>query len=289
MGLGLFGLKVSLEAVLVLFFLVVTAENVLRFIQKSYARKLQASFGADIRVSLYGAYLRASWPFWVKQHLGHMSSLLTVEANRVELAFYYLTFFFSEASLIIILLTLAFFISWPLACFFLVGGGILTFALKGRVKSGDRVGSHISFQNNAFQEMIQEHLQAAKLIKSSAMEAQSFVEFEKFAREISGAEARGTIHAKGITAISTTVVAGLLCLGLFFAVRVLEMSSAQILVMLVIFYRISPKMTILQQMWHGVLMTTPAHAAIQKDCDEARHSAEVTYRGYRYSLIFRSS
>jgi len=129
-------------------------------------------------------YLRSKLSLWVKQHLGHMRCPFDGKRpNRVELGFIMTSFFLervltpSSSNACVLYLV-------AIGMFFFLWASILDFALKGRVKSGDRVGP-ISLQNNAFQEMIQEHLQAAKLIKSSAMRRQSFAEFEKFAREIS--------------------------------------------------------------------------------------------------------
>jgi ATP-binding cassette, subfamily C, bacterial len=268
------GLPMVLETVLPIFLLFVTAENQLRYFQRRYTRTFLGNFVTNLRISLYEAYLNAAWPFWHTKHLGRMANLLGMESYRVMVAFYELTSFLSEIILVTVLLAVAFLLSWPLALLFLLGAGLLVSISASRLKNVAHTGTDVTTQNGLLQEAIQEHLQAAKLIKSSGMERQSLEIFQTIARKLNLTETKGNIQPYRVAAFLNPIVAAILCLVLYISLNHFKMDPAQVLVSLFIFYRISSRLVMIQQAWHGVLLNAPAYGAILLETREARLFSE---------------
>ena len=268
------GLKVTLETVLALFLLFMVAESLLRFFQRSFAQSFLRNFGADLRVTLYDAYLKASWQFWLKNQIGNMSSNLTREVERVQEGFHNFTRFLSEAITAAVLLWVAFSLSWQFTLAALGVGTALLLIMKGLFSSGHRIGTDVSDHNTAMYQAVNEQLNAAKVIKSSAMERQSLGIFAQSVFELKEAEIRGNIGGYRLPAIFRPIIGVMLCLGLYIALTYLNINPAEALVLLFIFYRISLHATNLQESWYLVLLYTPAYSKILGDLEEANQSIE---------------
>jgi ATP-binding cassette, subfamily C, bacterial len=268
------GLPMTLTTVLVAFVAVVWIENALRYAQRRYARRFLTDFSVRLRTALYDAYLSASWTFRVQRHVGHMVNRLTSEGTRVEAAFYYMTFALSEAAFITVFLGLAFLISWQLATYFLLAGVVVFGLMRGRFRPSDRTGTAVGQRGNDLQELLQEHLTAGKYIKASGTAARSRQSVVGAIDSLARTELDGVIHSYLMNAVLQPVVAVVLAGGLFLALRWLRLDAAQVLVMLVVFYRMSPKIATLQQMTHGVRMSAPAFVSIDDEIRTARAAAE---------------
>src|SRR5258708_1133234 len=166
------GLPLTVQTVLLLFLCLVIAENALKFFEMSYSHKFIFDFVEELRNELFEAYLKAGWPYWLQQRLGHMAGRLTEENLRVENAVSSMIVFLSNLILMAVLLGVAFVFSWPMALIFLISGGLLILILEIRLLRRSSQAS-ISIQANEVQEVVHEHLNAAKLIKSSGLVTQS--------------------------------------------------------------------------------------------------------------------
>ena len=268
------GVELTLESVLAVFLLFVVAESLLRFFQEKFARRFVGEFGAGLRVSLYDAYLKASWSFWLKKPVGHMASNLTREVERIEGLFSILARFLSSSIATAILLGVAFSLSWQFTLGFLIAGAILVLIMKGLYRSGQRIGTEISNYNSVMYQRVNEQLNAAKAIKSSAMERQSLRIFAEIVHELKEAEIQGSIMSYRIPALFTPLVGVLVCLGLYIALTYLTVSPATALVLLFIFYRISLRTTGLQEAWYKILLGSPAYTKILADLREANQFVE---------------
>lgn len=273
------GLPFELWSVLLVFVGVVAAENSVRFFQRRYTRRLQGDLSVALRVELYEAYLAARWPFWLSKHMGHMASRLTVEGGRVEAAFYYVILLLSESIFVVFLLGLAFVMSWQLATYFLIAGSLMFVALRGRFRAADRQGTAASAQSNDIQEVVQEHLGAAKFIKASHGERRSLAEVRTVFKTLADTEVVGNAQNFAMNAILQIAIAVILAIGLYLSLMWFKLDIASVLVVLVVFYRMAPKLATIQQMNHGLQMAAPAFVNVMEDLDAARAASETEGRG----------
>ena len=261
-GLALVGARISLETVLMLFVALVIVESGVRYLTGNYVRRIVGMFVFDLRVRLFGAYLAAPWSYWQGRRSGAMTSLLTTETQRVSVAFRDLTVFLSESIVALGLLLVAVGISWQLTAFFGVGAAALLLVMRRYVQEGRQTGGVLTTENNALHDAIQEQLHAAKLVKASAMEAWSLARFSGAAGRVNVAETRLVIAANRTLELFNPLIVGLLCAGLYVSIVYLRMNPAELLVVLLIFFRIAVKVSLAQKMWHGVLLNAPGYQAI---------------------------
>jgi len=272
-GLARVGAPITLETVLMLFVVLVIVESGVRYLTGNYVRRIVGLFVFDLRVSLFGAYLAAPWSYWQWRRPGAMTSLLTTETQRVSVAFRDLTVFLSESFVAVGLLVVAFCISWQLTVFFGVGAVALLIVMRRYVQEGRQTGGVLTTENNALHDAIQEQLHAAKLVKASAMEAWSLARFSSAAGRVNAAETRLVIAANRTLELFNPLIVGLLCAGLYVSIVYLRMNPAELLVVLLIFFRIALKVSLAQKMWHGVLLNAPGYQAIVDEIGDAERAA----------------
>ncbi len=268
------GLSASLRNILFFFLLLVVFENLLRFQQMTYVRRFVGYFAVRLRLALYEAYLSASWPFWLEKRLGEMASRLTLEAGRVESALWSLAIFLSGVIGACVYLAAAFALSWPMALLYLIGGGTLLAFMETRSLARNAAGAHVSSHNNALQEVVMEHLGGAKMIKASGALERSRQMFERVVSALNQAEIRGNVAIYKNSAWFGCLIMVLLCLGFYSAVVYFQVEMVEALVVLFIFFRLSARLSDLQQTGHATLMYTPAYAGILQDLRAAEQAAE---------------
>jgi ATP-binding cassette subfamily C protein len=262
-------LPMTIQTVLLLFLLLVVIENTFRFLQMAYTRRFIAEFVVKLRLTLYEAYLDASWPYWLEKHMGHLASRLTGENYRVEVALNTITSFLSDLVLVGVLFSVAFVFSWSLALIFLVCGGLVMLIMESRFVKRESSGQRISSQNNTVQEVVHEHLSGAKLIKSAGLQNFSLGVFEKSIRHLSDLEVDNHVTSFRISAIFNPFIVAILCVGFYSGVAYLHVPATKGLVILFVFFRLSTRLSGMQNMVHTILTYSPAYAAILKDIQEA--------------------
>lgn len=277
--LGVAGLTLTLETVLGLFVMVVSAESWLRFTERRYARRMVERFLFEVRVALYDACIRAAWPFWHAKRGGHMASFLSSESHRVSIAFYDLTAFLAESALAVALIGVALMVSWQLTLAFTVGAGLVLLILRRRVAEGRRTGGEVSQESHALHDVIHEDLGAVKLIKASGMEEWSLGRFRTAVGRLLAAETRVVVSKYRIAELFNPLVVAVLGAGLYVGLTVLRMEPAAVLVVLLVFFRASAKVSLAQGLWHSVLINAPAYAAVMRELDAARRMAEQPRAG----------
>ncbi|HDK16849.1 MAG TPA: ATP-binding cassette domain-containing protein, partial [Nitrospirae bacterium] len=114
-----------------------------------------------------------------------------------------------------------------------------------------------------------EHLGSAKIVKGYATENQSFTFFHKMVKKVSDLNIQYLVNQAKIRAIFEPVTVILLCIGLYVALNYFKVDTALLVVLLFIFYRLSPKITLIQQNYHKALTSIPAVNALQALEEEA--------------------
>lgn len=273
--LSMVGLTPSLGGVLIIFFLILVMV-LLQYQQVKLVSILSNSYSAFLRKRLYEHIFNAQWSFFIKERMAHCANVLTVEAQRIRVACETLIRLISESIISLAYLLMAFLISWQTASIIMIAGITISWLMRGYIHAGRATGTKITEANNNLQSAVWEHLGGAKIIKSHAAEKQSARLFSDLVFEVSDLYARLQINQAGIKTIFDPITVAMLCAGLFIAINYLKMDIAYLLVLLFIFFRLSPKITLIQQSYHQLLTTIPAYSALMELEEETINIPEYT-------------
>ena len=273
-----FGHTVSLEAILVLAVAAVVLAFSLRLVERQYTRRFIGQQIVELRVALYDAYLRSSWPYWSDKSVGHAAGMLTVECHRALTGLVELMVFLSEIVLVVALVGVAFLLSWQVALLFVVIGAVAGLLLRRATLSGYDAGVAISGWNSTLNRVVQETLTAAKLVKASAMETPTVSRLVDVSDQLDRVEVRGAVIPFRVAAVFAPLVISLLCGGLYIALTVFRVNPASAIVLLFALHRASSRVIVAQRVWHMLVLDLAAYIGITNELREARAAAEHTRR-----------
>ncbi len=274
--LGAFGLPIALVPILgfVLFF--VLAQQVATLVQQKVAWGSIYGFESSLRKRLYSAVFDAGWPFFVREKTGDLVNALTVEATRASSAYNYLNQMLSIALVVAAYILLALFLSVPMTLLILVTGAVLTFGLRHRVERGTRFGLNVTTLNQDVQGAAMETISGAKLVKGVAAEATSVRLFGSSVDNLAHQQYRMQMNQAWVKIIYDSLSATVVMTGIWLATQRFHMVLAELMVFLVIFARIAPRISNLALLQHNILAFLPALDRIDQLAGEACSAREQT-------------
>lgn len=267
-------LPYTLFTVLLLVLSFIVAQQVATLAQARLAWGSNYRFQAALRDRLYGAIFHSGWPFFVRQKTGDLINALTLEADRASQAYAHLNQMLGAVLVIVVYAGLAVFLSWQMTLLIVVVGGTLAFFLRHRVSRGTSFGQSLTDLNADVQNEALENIAGAKLVKGCAVEEPTIGRFRNLVAQIAHQAYRVQMNGAWLRAFydSGSVVAVLL--GAFIAITRLHMPFSNLVVFLLIFYRVSPRISNVQILQHNVLAYAPAVDRIDELTETARSYAE---------------
>jgi ATP-binding cassette, subfamily C, bacterial len=290
-ALGVLGVEVSLPAILgfVLFF--VLAQQVATVAQAKIAWGSIYRFESDLRNRLYSAVFDAGWPFFVGEKTGDLVNALTVESTRASTAYNYLNQLLSIGLVVAAYIALAFLLSVPMTLIVVVAGATFAFGLRKKVARGTRFGLDVTDLNQDVQGAALENISGAKLVKGVGAERDSVARFGDTVRRLANKQYRMQMNQAWVKLIYDSLSAVVVVVGIWLATTQFRMALAELMVFLVIFARIAPRISNLALLQHNLLAFLPALDRIDDLTAEAssmrEESGETRLAPFRDAIELR--
>lgn len=291
--LSWWGLPLTLGSVLVLIFLAVFTLQLALMLEEKLFLRSQYRFEASLRQRLYQAMFAAEWPFFTKQKAGDINNALTLEVSRAGQAFFLLHSILATAIVAGTYVFLAVVISWRMALSAGVVGLVAGLLLQRLINRAKDEGEEITQANVDVQSEAIEQVAGAKLVKGCAVEESTVDRFGRYVDTLAEIQFRTTFENVKLKTIHEVVVVGLLCVGIYMAVASLKMPIATLIVFLIIFYRLAPRLSNLQRARHNLKLCIPgleridaltAEAASMREKGGAREVGALT-QGVRLNNV----
>ena len=248
----------SLEVALGAFVAAACAQALLLRWQSRVTYNLEHSYVARWRTRLYKALTEAPWTFLVERRPSDLAHALATDLQKAGIAAYQLTSLATAASLTVVYLAVALWISPALTA----AAGLLAIAPLalarrglGRSTSG---GERVVTANAAVHHAALEHLSSIKTSRSYGAEARNTAIFDSLATEVVAANAQlmgNHASERATVQIASAVVLALLVLA---AARLLALPGAQVLVLLLVFVRLMPRIAALHGGGLSLMSLLPA-------------------------------
>lgn len=251
------GLPLSLPVLLLVFVTVMVTRTVVVAQRDIELAKLRVSFADSLRRSVYEAVAGAQWSFLARQRLSDIFETLTSHCEGVGIAAHSFLRLPAIGLVGATQVALAFSLSRWLTVAVIVWGAALLAILRRRIGRQYAEGQRLFEASRASFVEISDFLHALKLAKACGAEPRHMAAFgaaiarqsgQSIAFDQSGARTRMTIQVAAAVSLGTFV---------FVADRFAHLDTASVLVMIVIFARLSPLVSDLQQGWEAVLRSLP--------------------------------
>jgi ATP-binding cassette subfamily C protein len=252
----------SLPVLLVVFVAVMVARTVLVAQRDIALASLRVTFADSLRRSVYQAVAGAQWSFLARQRLSDIFETLTSHCEGVGIAAHSFLRLPAVGLVGAIQVALAFSLSPWLTIAVIVWGAALLAILHRRIGRQYAEGQKLFEASRASFAEISDFLHALKLAKACGAEPRHLAAFgtaierqsrQSIAFDRSGAQMRMTMQIAAAVSLGAFV---------FAADRFAHLDTASVLVMIVIFARLSPLVSDLQQGWESVLRSLPVFDGI---------------------------
>lgn len=262
----------TLITVLGAFMLLTTALALLTRWQMTSNFKLQQDFVALLRQRLYRAIANADWLTVSRSRSSDFTHALTTELDRVGNATFFLLRLLTDVALACIYILFALRISPMMSALVFVSGAGLLLLLKKRTQAARLTGEDISLVTNSLYAAAIEHLGGMKTTKSYGVEERNADIFSNLAARVAQMQLNAVRNQASTAFWFSVVSVAILSVILFLSFEVLGISTAGLLLLLFLFYRIIPLFNDGQRSYQQFLNTLPAFAGVmemQARCEAA--------------------
>ncbi|MEI6287593.1 MAG: ABC transporter ATP-binding protein [Bacillota bacterium] len=268
-----FNQKTGMLVILLIYVIVNIVQAVLQKKQSVSSMAFRAGFSRSLSNRLYSAFAEAKWQYIIGRRRSDVVNVLTNDLRNIDTGTYLVVQFLSALPIALAQLAVAFYLSPKVTALTIVLSAVFFVALrKNNNKLSDcAMTMHELMQNSI--KLVSEHLAGIKEVKSYGAEKAQIQRF----RQTNGAVEQKYLQFAEIFAKTSFFykVGSVLVISLFFFIALvfLGMEIASIVIILVIFSRIWPFLSMVQTSTQLSIMMLPSWTNFQKwlaDCSAAR-------------------
>ena len=291
---GLFtalGLRPSVPLVLGLYVLVVSARTVLQRLQSVAIFDVQQGFVHHLRCRLYAAIANARWVYLSRIRSGDLLHSLVNQIFRIGVMANDVLSILATAIISVAYLGLAIKLSAAMTAIAFVSGGGLVLVLWRRAERSREAGELMSVRTRDLMGAITEHLGGIKTAKSYGVESRNVEIFAGLSGEVVRSQQsalQSFVWVKAWFQIGSVVT---LSVVLYVALEFLKMAPAEILLLILIFARLVPRFSGIQESYQHFINGMPAFRevmdlvhACEAEAEQRSSDAAVGLPGLQESL-----
>ena len=260
---------VTLSQVLLIYIAIVISFACLNYVKALSISRLQQRLIQSCRRTLFKATCYAPWSFLSQQTIPHITQMLTTEIQRISGALQQSVLLIANTIVLLTYLAVAMYLSWQVTCIALAACGLLLLFTRTQTIYAKRNGKH------AFQFFRQMHttieqtlsgLKQAKLWQSEAQYLSQLDEQTTTLNKNQVAFARSQAATQWLFTSGGVVIVSVL---FYLSAVTLHIALSHVLVLLVTFGRIIPKLSTVQKSYQMILNNMSGAGALYdfyKDC-----------------------
>jgi ABC-type multidrug transport system fused ATPase/permease subunit len=275
--LGHMSPTLGLSLILVMFLIVNLIQNLFQRHVTIQNVKIQHGFARYLRLEIYGDLLRANWDFYIKRRKSDLINTITAELARVSAGTSTFIQLITAIIFTCIQIGIAFLLSPEITLFVLLSGGVLAIFSRGFIKRSRQLGRRTSENGKDLLAGITDNFNGIKDIKSNTLEPSRMNWFRSITRRIYDEQIEyitlktaSQFYYKIASAILITVF-------IFLSVRLFHAQAAQLMIIIVIFTRLWPRVTGIQSSLEQIAATVPALKAVIRLNKESQAAKEFDH------------
>jgi ATP-binding cassette subfamily C protein len=239
--------------------------------------EVEQHFVLALRQRLYQAVTNADWLFLCRSRSTDFTHALTEEVARLGGATFVLLTLAADLIVATVFVVLAFALSGVITALVLAAGVLLLAIHHRMVRKIHSAGNEISAALRAFYAATIDQMQSLKAAKVSGTEERSIGLFSAAAKRLSTAYVTISRHQAAAGSWFEIGSTAALCLMLYVAAAVIQIPAPVILTLLIIFWRLMPRLTSAHQHLRNFAGILPAFDHVMemtRRCEEVAEPAE---------------
>ncbi|MGC2303220.1 MAG: ABC transporter ATP-binding protein [Candidatus Binatus sp.] len=287
-GFGVVGLRPTLALMLALFVAIICVRAMVTRAQGMAITVLFETFAQHLRQRLFEAVSGANWLFICKSRSSDFVHALTNEVDRASGAAHQGLYTVSGAAIAALYIAASFILFPASTLLMLALCAVLGLLLRAKTRAVYSVGTEVSDVTNSVYAAAIEHFQSIKTAKMYGAQRRTCDIFSGLTREMTATGLRLTneqLSADAWFEIGSAVMMGGM---LLVAIKWMAISPAEVLILLVLFARVLPRIRSVQTTYRGFVGLLPGFATVTRIEEQCRAAAEPD-ADVGQPLEFRSS
>jgi ATP-binding cassette, subfamily C, bacterial len=241
----------------------------------------------ELRLSLIDALLKARWTYFTGQPAGRFSALIGVEASRSANGYRHVCTLIAASIQALVYLGAAMLVAWQIAAL-AVAAGLLLVVLLGRLVQVSRAaGAAQTALKKALLARLTDSLQGIKPIKAMGRESKLQPLLEAETRGINKAQERQVLASETLKAAQEPILIMMLAIGLYATLTFADIPLSTILVMALVFNRLSGRLSVIQTEYQAIATGESAFWSLRSAILEAQENRERGSRSLRTVTLSR--
>lgn len=233
-----------------------------------------AHVATDLRLRLIRALLRARWEYYARQPVGALANAVATEAMRASQAYLSAANTAALAIQALVYIGVALLVSWPITLVSLGAALLLLALLHQLVKKSRRAGARQTDLLQLLLGHLTDSLQSIKPLKAMAREERADTLLVSETTRLNRALRKQVFTKAAVKALQEPLVMLVLIVGLYFALTVLKMAMAGIMVLVFLIAKSLQQLGKVQQNYQKMVIFESAYWSLLDKIEEAEGAAE---------------
>lgn len=266
--------SIGLPIILAIYVLIVVGQNVLQRYITIRNTNIQHGFFRHIRIETYQALLHANWNFFVNNRKSDLINFLTAEIARSSAGTHSFLQFMTSLVFTVIQIGIAFWLSSSITMFVLLSGLVLIAFNRKFLKKSIELGQKNYTMGREYLAGITDQINGIKDIKSNSLEKSRMEWFKKITKGMQDEQIEYT-KLKTISQMNYKVASAvLIAVFIFIALNMFHAQASQLMLIIVIFSRLWPRVAAIQGSLEQIATILPAFKAVKNFQEECKNSRE---------------
>ena len=256
-GFAAIGFQPTLASILAAYVGLVAFQAGLRRSLAALNASLQQDLTTAARVRVYRAIAGAEWRSLVKRRASEFTHVLAGEIGQLGGAVGTLINLLVIASVSLVYLGLAFYMSPTAATLVLVCAAGPVWLARGRLDKARLTGKRAAMARRRLHAALAEHLAGMKTAKSYGTTERHATVFAQLSRDLRDVNVEAALEGTTLQEQLTFSLIAVLAIVVYVSVEILKVPTAQLLVLLYLFARLMPRMVTLYGQAHSLTAAVP--------------------------------
>lgn len=278
--------QLSINQALLLIALVMIIAAIITTSATRLGAKIGAQFTTDLRTSLYQSILNANWTFLRNHNKGSFSEILTTEVNRSSTFLSFSLQLITASIMASVYTVLSLLVAWQ-AALFTIGIFSISILLYRRYHQHAYLqGKNTQQHQQSLHKFLYDCLLGLKITKMYGAEKSNAAKFNATTEKIGQLSYAFSLLQAKSTAMNTATSVALLILLFYLGLNWLHLSLAQLMVLMVIFFRLLPKLLVILKNYQIGKNLMPSLEAILNLRNSAKAAAEPKSEALPEATVF---
>ncbi|WP_077623678.1 ABC transporter ATP-binding protein [Sediminibacillus massiliensis] len=268
---------VSLSIILIIYVLIVAGQSILNRNITVKNAVIQQGFLRHIQLETYRLITHSNWSFFIKKRKSDLINLLTTEVARASMGAHSFLQFAASLVSTVIQIGLAFYLSPNITTFVLLSGLILLFFNRKFLTKSMKLGNKNFELRKTYMAGITDQMNGIKDIKSNTLEASRMNWYRSLTKQMLDEQVAYT-KLKATSQLYYKVASSVLIAAfIFIAIQLFSSQAAQLMLVIVIFSRLWPRVAGIQASLEQIATTIPSFKSVKAIQEECKNACEFEF------------